>query len=158
MKKGHYWSREEEDLLRDSWKEGKSVREISALIGRSESSINVKALRMNLARRGQPTMIKLTKSEEFWLKQNFPYMRNEICAMKLGVSVRSCIRLARKLGLDKSREFMMQTQRYTAMKAKESHLKNGTYPPKGVVHPNFAGSEKYRFKPGHKLIGKVEIK
>lgn len=49
---------------------------------------------------------------------------------------------------------MKDCQRYTAKKAKQSHLKNGTYPPKGFIIPN---SEKYRFKPGHKSFNKRVI-
>ena len=41
---------------------------------------------------------------------------------------------------------MRDCQLHTAEKAKLSHLKNGTYPPKGFIIP---GSEKYCFKPGH---------
>lgn len=41
---------------------------------------------------------------------------------------------------------MKDCQAFTAKKAKESHLRNGTYPPKGFIIPN---REKYYFKPGH---------
>ena len=42
---------------------------------------------------------------------------------------------------------MKDCQLHTAKKAKQSHLANGTYPPKGFVVP---GREKYYFKKGHK--------
>lgn len=40
---------------------------------------------------------------------------------------------------------MRGCQRATAAKARESHIVNGTYPPKGYIIP---GSERYRFKKG----------
>ena len=54
-------------------------------------------------------------------------------------------RFARELGLTKSRQHMRKTQRNAADKAKASHLRNGTYPPKGYIIPR---SEEFRFKAG----------
>ena len=45
-------------------------------------------------------------------------------------------RIARALGLRKSTQFIRKCQQATAAAAKESHLRNGTYPPKGYVVPN----------------------
>ena len=54
-------------------------------------------------------------------------------------------RFARELGLTKSRRHMRKTQRNAADKAKASHLRNGTYPPKGYRIPR---SEEFQFKAG----------
>jgi len=47
--------------------------------------------------------------------------------------------------LKKTKQFQTKCQRNAAAKAKESHLANGTYPPKGFVIPKSAEN---RFKPG----------
>lgn len=97
-------------------------------------------------RKEQPAKIILSNEQAKWLKSNFPFVRNEIIATYLGVSLRSVSRLAKLYGLTKSSQFMADARAFAAKKAKESHLKNGTYPPKGFAIPN---AEKYRFKPGH---------
>ncbi len=63
-------------------------------------------------------------------------MRNEICATYLGVSLRTVNRLAADMNLRKTAQFMKESQAYTSRKAKESHLRNGTYPAKGYYSPN----------------------
>ena len=57
--------------------------------------------------------------------------------------------ITRKYKLEKTAEFMADCQRYAAEKAKESHLANGTYPPKGIVSENLKKGEAFRFKSGH---------
>ncbi len=79
-------------------------------------------------------------------------MATEICAMKLGISHRSVVRQARRLGVEKTPQFMKECQAHTSKKARESHLKNGTYPAKGWYSPNLQKGEIYQFKPGHKKI------
>lgn len=75
-------------------------------------------------------------------------MSNEICGIVLGVSPRTVVRFARRLGLSKTAQFMRECQAHTAKKAKESHLRNGTYPAKGYYSPNLQKGAKYQFKPG----------
>lgn len=80
--------------------------------------------------------IELDEKELRWLDKHFMHTINEECAAHLGISMRSVVRIARKRGLKKSRQFMRKCQRATADAAKASHLRNGTYPPKGFVIPN----------------------
>ena len=94
---------------------------------------------------GKTTRIELTPEQERWLERHFKHTRNAEAAERLGISERSLIRIARRLGLAKSRQFMRAAQRNAADKAKESHLRNGTYPPKGYRIPR---SEEFRFKAG----------
>ena len=100
----------------------------------------------------QPCKIHLTPQQELWLKLNFPHMATKICALILGISHRSVIRQARRLGVVKTEQFMKECIAHTCKKAKESHLKNGTYPQKGYYSPNLQKGQKYQFKPGHKPI------
>lgn len=94
---------------------------------------------------GKTEKIVLTPKQERWLTNNFKHTKNSECAERLGISPRSVVRIARKLGLAKSRQFMSRCQRETADAAKVSHLRNGTYPPKGFRIPK---SEVGQFKLG----------
>lgn len=94
---------------------------------------------------GKTDRITLTPEQERWLKAHFRHTRNEEIGERLGISQSSLHRFARELGLTKTRQFMRKVQRNAADKAKESHLRNGTYPPKGYVIPR---SEEFRFKTG----------
>lgn len=144
------WSEQEVERLKAEWKTDKPTRVIAEIFGRSSNAVSLKAHHLGLPKKDDPKKIKLSQSDLLWLHPNYPHMRNEICAMKLGISLRSCVRLARKLGVKKTAQFMKETQAFTAQKAKASHLAHGTYPPKGVVNDNIAKGEAYRFKPGHK--------
>ena len=104
---------------------------------------------------GKTDKITLTPEQERWLKAHFRHTRNEEIGERLGISQSSLHRFARELGLTKTRQFMRKVQRNAADKAKESHLRNGTYPPKGFIIP---GSEAHRFRKGEApvvRIGKV---
>lgn len=94
---------------------------------------------------GKTTRIALTPEQERWLVAHFRHTTNPEIARRLGISETTMHRFARELGLTKSRQHMRKTQRNAADKAKESHLRNGTYPPKGYIIPR---SEEFRFKAG----------
>jgi hypothetical protein len=140
------WTEQEIEMLRSAWKTDKPARLIAEEIGRPLQAVYVKAHKLGLPKKDDPNKIHLDSRDLLWLKLNYPHMRTEICTLKLGISLRSCVRIARKLGVEKTLQFMKECQAFTTRKAKESHLRNGTYPPKGFIIP---GSEKYRFKPGH---------
>lgn len=133
----------------------KTNRELAVIFGTTPGAIAQKCTAIGIKRGDQPNTIHLTNQQKLWLKINFPHMANCICAMFLGISPSSVVRQARRLGLQKTPQFMKEAQLHTAKKAKESHLKNGTYPPKGFIIP---GSEAYRFKPGHQSTRKPKLK
>ena len=89
--------------------------------------------------------MEITASQEAWLIKHFKHTKNAECATKLGISQRSVSRLAKEYGLKKTPQFMRKCQQATTAAAKESHLRNGTYPPKGSKIPR---SEEYQLKPG----------
>lgn len=99
----------------------------------------------------QGKKIVLTPAQEAYLRRRFKDTDNEYLALELGISETALHRFAREWGLKKTKAHCRQMQREAAAAAKASHLANGTYPPRGYIIP---GSEKYRFKPGHKE-GKV---
>lgn len=94
---------------------------------------------------GRTEKIILTERQERWLARHFKHTKNDECASRLGISPRSVVRIARSMGLSKSRQFMVKCQRATANAAARSHIMHGTYPPKGFRIPN---SEAGQFKSG----------
>lgn len=88
--------------------------------------------------------IVLTPRQEAWLCKRFRNTKNAELAARLGISESSLHRFARSLGLTKTPQFMRKCQAATAAAAKASHLRNGTYPPKGYRIPR---SEEFQFKP-----------
>lgn len=94
---------------------------------------------------GKTDKIALTPEQERWLVAHFRHTKNDDIMERLGISHSTLHRKARELGLTKTRQFMRKVQREAADKAKASHLRNGTYPPKGYIIPR---SEEFRFKAG----------
>lgn len=143
------WSQEEIDELRRLYASTMTAQQIADVIGRPLRAVYVKAHKLGLPAKSDPNKIKLDTEQTQWLRRAYPHIRTEICATRLGISPRSVVRIARKMGLTKTTEFMKDSQAYTARKAKESHLRNGTYPPKGVVNDNLKKGAPFRYKPGH---------
>lgn len=147
------WTPTEIETLTKLWKrDDLRTADIAEMLGRPLPATRMKAHSLGLPRKTDPHKIRLTREQELWLIRNFPHMRTEICATYLRISMRSCVRQARRLGLEKTPQFMKETQAVTSRLAKESQLRNGTYPPKGVVNDNLKKGEKFRFKPGQRPI------
>lgn len=146
------WTKDEEDELRVLY--GSMTGPALAVhFGTTPRALYVKCNKLGL-KKEQPTKIHLSTSQESWMRLNYPHMSTDICALILGISHSSVTRYARRLGLQKTDQFMKECQAHTAKKAKESHLKNGTYPPKGIVNDNLAQGVAFRFRPGHKSPSK----
>lgn len=96
--------------------------------------------------------IELTQNQEAYLVKHFKHTHNAKLVEYLGISESTLHRMARKLGLKKSKQFMRKCQAATAAAAKISHLAFNTYPPKGYRIP---GSEKHQFLPGHSMKEKI---
>ena len=80
--------------------------------------------------------MEITAAQEAWLIKHYKHTKNAEVAAYLGISQSTMHRIVRKLGLKKTPQFMRKCQQATTAAAKESHLRNGTYPPKGYVIPN----------------------
>ena len=98
---------------------------------------------------GKTVKIVLTPDQEKYLKNHYKHTKNADLSARFGISVRSVNRIAKSMGLEKSRHFIRKAQLDAANKANESHRKNGTYPPKGYVVPN---REKAYFRKGEKMF------
>lgn len=142
------WTAERKDELRRLYK-SKTAPELAAHFGTTKQAIYMQANKMGL-QKDQPNKIKLTWQQEAWLRSNFPHISTGICAMILGISPRTVVRYARRMGLVKTEKFMRECQAYTAKRAKESHIKNGTYPAKGYYSPNLQKGAQYQFQTGAK--------
>lgn len=143
------WTPQEVETLKELYETNYTVAQIARRLGRATGSVYQKAHKLGLPIKPDPNTINLSIEERGWLRANFPHIRTEFCALRLGISPRSVVRIARSMGLEKTAQFMKEAQAYTAKKAKESHLKNNTYPPKGVVNENLKKGAAYRFQPGH---------
>lgn len=89
----------------------------------------------------------LTDKQLDYLVRHFKDTDNEYLAIRLGISETVLHRFARRFGLKKTKAHMRQMQHEAAAAAKASHLKHGTYPPKGHRIPR---SEEFQYKPGDK--------
>lgn len=83
----------------------------------------------------QGKKIVLTERQEAWLVKHFKHTKNADVAAKLGISPQAVARFAARLGLKKTPQFMKKCQREMTDAAHRSHLRNGTYPPKGYIIP-----------------------
>ena len=96
--------------------------------------------------------IVLTPRQEAWLVRHFRNTKNVELADHLGISESALHRFARALGLKKTKQFMRKCQAATTAAAHASHLRNGTYPPKGYRIPR---SEEFQFKPGETSLDRL---
>lgn len=80
--------------------------------------------------------ITLDDKQEAYLVKHFKHTKNAELAAKLNIGERSVVRLARKLGLNKSPQFVRKCQLEAKQAAHEYHQRHGSYPPKGFIIPN----------------------
>lgn len=99
--------------------------------------------------------IKVTPEQIEWLKKHFKHTKNEVIAQRLNISIRSVNRIASKMGLKKTPQFIRKCQLETSARMNECNRINGTYPPKGYVIPN---REKNWIKKGEKPIDRIGAK
>lgn len=141
MASSRRWTQEEINSLRELWKTKTPAHEIAARLGRPRQAIYNKAYRLNLPHKDDPKTVRLSREDKLWLKLNFPHMRTELCAAHLGMSVRTCIRKARELGIDKSSQFMAESQAFSTKRAWASNSKRL----KGKYTPNLQKGKAYQF-------------
>lgn len=94
----------------------------------------------------------MTPEQEEWMRLHFKHTKNAEIASRFGWSETTMHRFAREMGLTKTPQFQAEMQRNAVQKAKESCLRNNSYPPKGYHIPN---SELYRFKKGERNVDRL---
>lgn len=139
------WSFQDEYTLRCEY--GRmDTAQLAKRLGRSVQALRVKANKMGLAFKHNPQKIQWTETMEKRLREYFPTMFNDTVAVLLGVSVRTVIRKARELGIEKVPDFharkreQISARASAGLKAVEctTRFKKGTQI-----------GQKYQFKPGH---------
>jgi hypothetical protein len=94
----------------------------------------------------------LTKEQERWLIKHFKHTKNAAICERLCCSLSTLARLARQMGLKKSKQFQRKCQEEAMNAAHHSHRVNGTWPAKGFAIPR---RELYQFKKGERLADRV---
>lgn len=109
---------------------------IQVLLQNNYHSINMKGLKTIWT----PEMIEKLTNE-------FPYRFSRDVGKDLGLSIRTIIRKARELGLEKEEGFLAKNRAEISKLAIEAKPPN---PMKGVKGWSVPGGEKFQFKPGEK--------
>lgn len=84
---------------------------------------------------GYRKRLELTEGQISSFVREYPCTANSVLMKRYDMSETSLHRLARKHGLKKSREFMVESQLKGARAAELSHMAHGTYPKKGYRIP-----------------------
>ncbi|MDD2353416.1 MAG: hypothetical protein PHX56_07695 [Atribacterota bacterium] len=80
------------------------------------------------------------------IKREFPVKYNRVLAKELNVSMRSLIRKARELGIQKENDFLVKRKKEIQKMSREAHP---PHPYKGIKGWYVPNSEATRFKPGN---------
>lgn len=86
----------------------------------------------------------LTDEERVWMEEHFAHTKNEEVAYRLGVSLRTAVRLAREMGLEKSAEFVRAMQANAVHHAARTNRGQGNAGKANLLKYGKA----YQFKPG----------
>ena len=94
--------------------------------------------------RGKWGKMTLTPEERVWMEEHFAHTKNEEVARHLGVSLRTAVRLAREMGLEKSAEFVHTMQANAVKHAVRANRGQGNAGKANLLKYGKA----YQFKPG----------
>lgn len=94
--------------------------------------------------RGKWGKMTLTDEERVWMEEHFAHTKNEEVACRLGVSLRTAVRLAREMGLEKSVEFVRAMQANAVKHAVRANRGQGNAGKANLLKYG----EAYQFKPG----------
>lgn len=122
-----------------------TAEEVAHALGTTKRAVYKKANELGLHKKS-PHAIVLTDQHKGWLVRNYPHISNGVCASILGMSIRSVVRNARKLGLEKTAQFRHECALQNGRKAVEALARMGKLPPKGYYSPNLRKGEPYQFK------------
>ena len=125
----------------------KSLAEIAKRLGRSETAVQVRAYKIGLRRTKHPRYHQWTPQMLKLLTTFFPTMFNTPLAKWIGVSLRTMLRKARELGLEKQEGFLDMRRKEINQMAGEA-LKKVDNPSRFKKGERFC--PEYEFKKGHK--------
>ena len=138
------WTYMEEQYLRDEWN-WHTIQQIADDLGRSYQATAVKASKMGLKK--DHYGIVWTPEQLKLLRDHFPTMFNGPLAAWIGVSVRTMIRKARELGLEKRPGFLEDRRRDIQQLAREALRRSGKTG--GRFQKGIRNNPAGEFKPGH---------
>ena len=144
MQKPRKWTLMDDQIMRNEWNRH-TIAEIAEMLGRTYQATAVRASKIGLKK--DHYGIVWTPEQLKILQDFFPTMFNRPLAKWIGVSMRTMIRKARELGLEKKPGFLDDRRKDISALAAESLKKSenvSTRFKKGVRN-NPAGE----FKPGH---------
>ena len=155
-KKNYFVTCRDLNFIRDNYQK-MTAKEIADAIGRSESSVQKKLYDMRITKKVRgiewtPEMLKL-------LRDFFPIMFNDCLAKWLGVSVRTLVRKAREMGIDKVPDFHERKRDAIKERVLEGREKYGWG---NSIHTRFKKGDpriaSNRFKEGYKPSEKTLAK
>lgn len=138
------WNKENTEKLAALYHKA-TAEEIARALGTTKRAVYKKANKLGL-HKASPNAIIVTAEKKAWLIRNFPHVSNGICATILGISLRTVVRNARKLGLEKTAQFRHECSVHNGRKGVEALAHMGKLPPKGYYSPNLRKGEPYQFK------------
>lgn len=151
--KSRPWTIMDEQILRNEWNRH-TIEEVAAMLHRSYQATAVKGSKIGLKK--DHYGIVWTDEQLKLLRTYFPTMFNRPLSKWIGVSMRTLIRKARELGLEKKEGFLQDRkrdiQRLAGDAIRRSDHKNTRF--KKGERNNPAGE----FKPGHRLSPEAEAK
>lgn len=103
MKSGR-WSNSEHKTLANLYPIH-SLDQISQIMKRPVSTIKRKCWILGL-RGKERRKIPMTPEFKLWMKLNYPHLSTSLIALKYGISYKTVTRMAKSLGLAKSKEFI----------------------------------------------------
>ena len=143
--KSKSWTLIEDQIIRSEWTR-RPVDEVAAMVGRSIKAVQIRASKLGVKK--DHYGIVWTDEQLKLLRDFFPTMFNRPLAIWIGVSMRTLIRKARELGLEKKPGFLTERRKdisALASAALKKSTNTATRFKKGMRN-NPAGE----FKPGHK--------
>lgn len=146
-KEKHYWTTADDRIMRAEYPT-KSTREIAKLLNRSVSSIYGRANDLGLSKEKCANHTDWTPELIEKLKAEFPVRMTPELVREWGISLRTIIRKARELGINKADNFHELNQ------TKINELISKNLPPnpykglKGLKGWTVPGGEKFQFKKG----------
>lgn len=105
--------------------------------------------------RGGFHKLDVSERTKNWIRKHYKHTKNAEIMERFGLSDGWLHRFARAEGLKKTPQFLRKVQLEASAHAKQSHLRNGTFPPKGYVIP---GREKNGFKKGETTLDRIGAK
>lgn len=123
--------------------------------GKTRSCGHLRSDNANMTR-GHFRPVNIDDNAKRWIIKHYIHTKNQEIKDRFGLTDGWLHRFARENGLKKSTQFIHKCQRDAAEAAKASHIKNGTYPPKGYGIPGKSANPIQKYIRGETKKQKTE--